>query len=97
MKETLDISKKRIMELISDDISSLYKEAYGEEISEAFATYMYHISHLEEIPSESEKAEKLNDAILEEIKFVAEIPDIVERLPYEIENYDKNNAYQRKG
>lgn len=77
------------MELISDDIFSLYKEAYGEEITEEFAAYMYHISHLEEMFSESEKSEKLNEAILEEIKFVKSVPEIVEKLPGEIEKCDK--------
>lgn len=89
MGGTLDIPKNKIISLISDDIFLLYKEAYGEEITESFAAYMYQIMHLDEISSEAEKSEELNNALFEEIKFSIDIPDIIERMPEVIEKYDK--------
>jgi len=90
MGGTLDIPKNKIISLISDDIFLLYKEAYGEEITESFAAYMYQITHLDEISSEAEKSEKLNNALFEEIKFSIDIPDIIERMPEVIKKYDKS-------
>lgn len=90
MGGTLDIPKNKIISLISDDIFLLYKEVYGEEITESFAAYMYQITHLDEISSEAEKSEKLNNALFEEIKSSIDIPDIIERMPEVIKKYDKS-------
>ncbi len=77
--------------LISPDILELYELAYNEKISETFLSYMNRILHLDELSTEYEKRETLNSALLEEIRFATEIPEVIKRLDEIVVKYDKNN------